>query len=110
MLCSSETYSPHTTAMKNNSLNSHSNSASGLATMVGIAGLGHPRPVADAPKSLMLDAEIYLGSPSCEALIGALRFYNGQNIKFTDDLTLYLIYATVNFLHISYDFSHSIYS
>ena len=78
--------------------------------MVGIAGLGHPRPVADAPKSLMLDAEIYLGSPSCEALIGALRFYNGQNIKFTDDLTLYLIYATVNFLHISYDFSHSIYS
>ncbi|KAF8973655.1 hypothetical protein BDZ97DRAFT_1912130 [Flammula alnicola] len=72
---------------------SGSDSAAGLATILAIAALANPRHVPDS-KSIILDAQVYVGSPSCESLIGALRFYNGTEIEFSSDAGLYLIYAT----------------
>ncbi|KAF8955969.1 hypothetical protein BDZ97DRAFT_1926038 [Flammula alnicola] len=72
---------------------SGSDSAAGLATILAIAALANPRHVPDS-KSIILDAQVYIGSPSCESLIGALRFYNGTEIEFSSDAGLYLIYAT----------------
>ncbi|KAF8973246.1 hypothetical protein BDZ97DRAFT_1990551 [Flammula alnicola] len=72
---------------------SGSDSAAGLATILAIAALANPRHVPDS-KSIILDAQVYVGSSSCESLIGALRFYNGTEIEFSSDAGLYLIYAT----------------
>ncbi|KAF9472801.1 hypothetical protein BDN70DRAFT_775918, partial [Pholiota conissans] len=69
-------------------------SASGLATMVGIAALANPRRAADSPKSIILDVEIYIGADHCQSLIGALRFFNKDDMDFTEEPSLYLIYTT----------------
>lgn len=81
--------------MKNTPSSSPVDSATGLATMLAVAALANPRNVPGS-KSIMLDAQVYVGSPSCESLIGALRFYNGNDMEFDSNAGLYLIYATVS--------------
>lgn len=66
----------------------------GYASITAIAGLGNPRAIPNS-KVLILDAQIYIGSSSCESLLGALRFFNAQDAVFVNDVGLYLIYATV---------------
>ena len=72
-----------------------SSSSTGLASLTAIAALGNPRLIPKS-KTVILDAQIYVGSPFCEFLIGALRFFNSSNIQFSEEPSLYSIHATVS--------------
>ncbi|KJA12908.1 hypothetical protein HYPSUDRAFT_1084434, partial [Hypholoma sublateritium FD-334 SS-4] len=67
----------------------------GLATITAIAAIGNPRSVARS-KKMILDAQIYVGSPTCESLLGALTYFNSSDLVFSNEtVSLYLIYATI---------------
>ncbi|RDB16135.1 hypothetical protein Hypma_003356 [Hypsizygus marmoreus] len=67
----------------------------GLASITTIAALANPRrPRRLLSKTVILDAEIYVGSSLCESLLGALRFFNAFDLKLSAEPGLYLIYAT----------------
>ena len=72
-----------------------SDTAAGIATITAVAALGNPKAL-PGTKMVVLDAQIYVGSPSCESLLGSLRFFNGSDIVFKHQSALYLIYATVS--------------
>ena len=71
----------------------------GIATITAIAAVGNPCPTPSSSKKIMLDAQIYVGSPNCESLLGTLSYFNGSDMVFRkDDVALYLLYATVSLL------------
>ncbi|KAF5381722.1 hypothetical protein D9615_005621 [Tricholomella constricta] len=70
-----------------------SDTAAGIATITAVAALGNPRTL-PGTKTVLLDAQIYVGSPSCESLLGSLRFFNVSDMVFEHQSALYLIYAT----------------
>jgi hypothetical protein len=72
----------------------HSDAAAGIATITAVAALGNARPL-PGTKTVVLDAQIYVGSPSRESLMGSLRFFNASDMVFEHESALYLIYATV---------------
>lgn len=72
----------------------HPDAAAGIATITAIAALGNSRPL-PGTKTVILDAQIYVDSPTCESLMGSLRFFNASGMKFEHKSALYLIYATV---------------
>ena len=72
----------------------NSDTAAGIATITAIAALGNPRAL-PGTKTVVLDAQIYVGSPSCESLMGSLRFFNASDMVFEHESALYFIYATV---------------
>ena len=66
-----------------------------IAMITAIAALGNPRAL-PGTKTVVLDAQIYVGSPSCESLLGSLRFFNASDVVFEHQSALFLIYATVS--------------
>lgn len=76
--------------------NTHTDyAAAGIATITAVAAVGNPRNIPGS-KKVMLDVQVFVGSPSCESLLGALAYFNGSNMVFDhDSVALYLIYATV---------------
>ena len=92
------------------SVTTTSDTAAGIATLTAVTALRNPRAL-PGMKTVILDAQIYVGSPSCESLLGSLQFYNGSDMVFEHQSALYLIYATVSVfilrkLHVcsNYDF------
>ena len=69
--------------------------AAGLATITGLAILANPR-IVHASKTLVLDAQFYLGLTNRDSLIGSLRYYNLRDYTFHDEATLYVVHATVS--------------
>ncbi|KAF8966831.1 hypothetical protein BDZ97DRAFT_1903666 [Flammula alnicola] len=69
--------------------------SAGMISLTAIAALGNPRTI---PKSKMtvIDAQIYIGSSSCESLLGALRYFNARDLHFAESAGLYLINTTAN--------------
>ena len=72
----------------------------GIATITAIAAVGNSWPIPGSSKKIMLDTQIYVSSSNCESLFGALSYFNGSDMVFrNDEITLYLIYATVSFFY-----------
>jgi hypothetical protein len=71
-------------------------SSSDFASVTAIAGLAHPR-VLPSAKTIVFDAQVYLGPAPEDFLIGSLRYFNKSNMTFSDSPQLYMIYATVSF-------------
>lgn len=72
--------------------------SAGMLSLTAIAAIGNCRSIPRAPKSIVVDAQIFVGSPSCESLLGALQYYNTSNLAFHEDTVgLYLINTSVSF-------------
>ncbi|KAF8957984.1 hypothetical protein BDZ97DRAFT_1843975 [Flammula alnicola] len=61
-----------------------------MISLTAIAALGNPRTIPKS-KTIVLDAQIYIGSLSCESLLGALRYFNAKDLHFPESAGLYLI-------------------
>jgi hypothetical protein len=72
----------------------HADAAAGITTITAITALRNARPL-PGTKTVVLDAQIYVGSPFCKSLMGSLRFFNVSDMVFKHESALYLIYATV---------------
>jgi hypothetical protein len=71
-------------------------STAGRASVAGLAILANPRGI--FAKTLVVDAQLYLGPTDQDFLIGSLRFFNCDNLTFDDGPNLYIINATVSIL------------
>jgi hypothetical protein len=69
--------------------------AAGWASITGIAILANPRMI-PASKTIVFDAQLYLGPTDEDLLIGSLRYFNSTNFSFDDGPSFYVIYATVS--------------
>ncbi len=69
--------------------------ATGRASITGIAILANPRMIS-ASKTIVLDAQLYLGPTDEDLLIGSLRYFNSTNSSFDDGPNFYVILATVS--------------
>ena len=73
------------------------NLTSGYATITAIAALANPQNIPGSKRKIILDAEIFIGGKKCETLLGALSFFNKNDINFEHSgVALYLIYSTVS--------------
>jgi len=72
-------------------------SAAGWATLTGLVILANPR-VISASRTIVLDAQVFLGPTDSDLLIGSLRYFNSTDHTFNDEPHLYSITATVSFL------------
>ena len=70
-------------------------SAAGRASLTGLAILANPRKL-PASRTMVLDAQLYLGPTPQDLLIGSLRYFNSINLAFNDGPDLYFIQATVS--------------
>lgn len=70
-------------------------SAAGWAFITGLAILANPR-VVPSSKTVVIDAQLYLGPTDEDLVIGSLRYFNSANLTFDDGPNLYAITATVN--------------
>jgi len=67
--------------------------SSSFASITALCILGNARQIGRS-KSVMFDAQIYVGSAENEAILGALRYFNGDDTVFPDE-GMYMVYATV---------------
>lgn len=70
-------------------------SAAGRASLTCLAILANPRKL-PASRTVVLDAQLYLGPTPQDLLIGSLRYFNSTNLAFNDGPDLYFIHATVS--------------
>ena len=71
-----------------------------IATNTEITAVGNSWPIPGSSKKIMLDTQIYVGSSNCESLLGTLSYFNGSDMVFgNDEITLYLVYATVGLFY-----------
>lgn len=70
-------------------------SAAGWASLTGLAILANPRSIS-ASKTIVLDAQVFLGPTDSDLLIGSLRYFNSTDHTFNDEPHLYSINATVS--------------
>ena len=76
-------------------------SAAGRTSLNGLAILANPRSI-PASKTIVIDAQLYLGSAGQDLLIGSLRYFNSTDTIFDDEPCLYFVSATVSILLSSY--------
>ncbi|KAF8974722.1 hypothetical protein BDZ97DRAFT_1690533, partial [Flammula alnicola] len=74
----------------------------GMISLTAIAALGNPRAIPKS-KTIVLDAQIYIGSSACESLLGALRYFNARDLHFSESAGLYLINTTIFRMEITAD-------
>lgn len=73
---------------------SHSRlSVPGSATLAGLVILANPRRIS---KTIVFDAQLYLGPGNHDMLIGSLRYFNSDDLAFSDEPGLYVIHSTVS--------------
>jgi Na+-transporting NADH:ubiquinone oxidoreductase subunit NqrB len=68
-------------------------SAAGWASLTALAILANPRGIS---KTIVLDAQVFLGPTDSDLLIGSLRYFNSNDHTFDDEPHLYSITATVS--------------
>jgi hypothetical protein len=71
--------------------------AAGWASVSGLAILANPRRI-PASRTIVVDAQFYLGPTDQHLLIGSLRYFNAADLSFDDGPNLYMISATVSVL------------
>lgn len=71
-------------------------SAVGLASVAGLAILAHPRGI--SARTIVVDAQLYLGPTDKDLLVGSLRYFNLANVTFEDEPNLYFVVTTVSIL------------
>jgi hypothetical protein len=69
----------------------------GMISLTAIAALANPRSTPKSKSTIVVDAQIYIGSIYCESLLGALRYFNANDIQFSEAPGLYLINTTVSY-------------
>jgi len=67
----------------------------GWASVTGPAILANPRGISGS-KTIVLDAQLYLGPTNQDLLIGSLRYFNSDNHSFDDAPSLYAIVTSVS--------------
>ena len=72
-------------------------SAAGSAHVTGLTILANPRRI-HASKTIVFDAQLYLGPTCQDLLIGSLRYFNSADLSFEDRPSFYTINATVSVL------------
>lgn len=66
-----------------------------MASMLAIVGIGNPCTIGKSKKYL-LDAQCFLGTEKCDALLGVVSYFNASGIIFLlDKVGLYLISCMV---------------
>ena len=71
-------------------------SVAGWASVTGLVILANPRVI--SAKTIILDAQVFLGPTDSDFLVGSLRYFNSTDHTFKDEPHLYAINATVSFL------------
>ncbi len=74
--------------------------APGWAIIMGLAILAHPRKVRGS-KTIIVDAQFYLGPTDQDLIIGSLRYFNSKDLIFGDGPNSYVINATVSTILLS---------
>ncbi|EIM86371.1 uncharacterized protein STEHIDRAFT_139306 [Stereum hirsutum FP-91666 SS1] len=98
------------------SSSSHSSASppAACAHLTGIMSLEEPRSLPNKPRTVLLNAGIYVGPGNDDFCVGLLRYYNDQNINFKKDGDLYFVTAKVVKMRedvdiLSQDFEHKDY-
>jgi hypothetical protein len=83
-------------------------SVSGWATITGLLILANPRGVLPSSKTLVFDAQFYLGS--MDQFMGSLRYFNWDNKIFNEEPTLYFAHTSVSICFIICFLVHNVFS
>ncbi|KAF7973540.1 hypothetical protein HWV62_14896 [Athelia sp. TMB] len=64
------------------------------ASVTAVAVLESPRQVEGQPKTIIFDAQLYQGLEQ-QPLVAHLRYFNENDLSFTDDVGVYFLHAAV---------------